>query len=258
MAEKPTIPQARSTWFAGICALAGFLVLDHTSAEVIPTSLDDSHFRALRDHSPFSRPLLLSETLVLSGRAWIDGRTVVTLIDTEDALSYSVSEIPNDRGWKLIDLTATQDIDTCIATVAVDGGEVIRIRYHEERVKSASQRMYFEAKKRAQLAAVNARRRSNSGGHGIPKERVEMLRQIDRNDLPEGYNPGAGSSREDSHNRHQAYVDRRMEGMSQQQRSRVGQLWLQKQAVDPGMPNRGVSFVKILEHVAENTPRNLQ
>ena len=40
--------------------------------------------------------------------------------------------------------------------------------------------------------------------------------------------------------------------MSGRQRGLVGQMWNQKQAVDPGMSNRRSSFVKIMEHVAGN------
>ena len=50
---------------------------------------------------------------------------------------------------------------------------------------------------------------------------------------------------------HQEYVDRRMRGLTREQRARVGQLWEEKKVIDPDMPNRGQSFVRILEHVAE-------
>ena len=119
--------------------LAGFVawaLLQHTAfseapASALPEAVDDNLFAALRDHSPFSRTLFLSESIVLSGRAWIDDRPVVTLIDTEEPRAFSVSEIPSETGWKLIELAGSQDIETCIATIAVEGGEVIRIRYNE-------------------------------------------------------------------------------------------------------------------------------
>ncbi|KKL51250.1 hypothetical protein LCGC14_2297350 [marine sediment metagenome] len=68
-----------------------------------------------------------------------------------------------------------------------------------------------------------------------------LLARIDRNDLPEGYEPA----------KHQQYVDRRMAGLSAEQRGRIGQLWKEKEKIDPDMSNRGASFVKILEYVAE-------
>ena len=71
---------------------------------------------------------------------------------------------------------------------------------------------------------------------------TELLSRIEANDLPKGYAPGS----------HQEYVDRRVAGLSEAQRARLGQLWQQKQRIDPNMPNRGASFVKILEYVAGN------
>jgi hypothetical protein len=73
-----------------------------------------------------------------------------------------------------------------------------------------------------------------------------------RDELPEGYNPGRGRSREESAKLHQSYVDRRMAGLTAQQKTRIGQLWAEKKQNDPDMENRGASFVQIMEHVAGN------
>jgi len=43
-----------------------------------------------------------------------------------------------------------------------------------------------------------------------------------------------------------------MAALSPEQRARIGQLWREKQRINPEMPNRGASFVKILEYVAAN------
>ena len=71
---------------------------------------------------------------------------------------------------------------------------------------------------------------------------AESLADIDRSDLPNGYDS----------RKHQEYVDRRMAGLSEAQRAQVGQLWKKKQRLDRNMPNRGESFVKIMEYVARN------
>ena len=71
---------------------------------------------------------------------------------------------------------------------------------------------------------------------------AELLARIDRNPLPKAYHPAT----------HQDYVDRRMAGLSDEQRARIGRLWKEKLKIDPDMPNRGASFVKIMEHVARN------
>ena len=71
---------------------------------------------------------------------------------------------------------------------------------------------------------------------------VNLLARIDTRSLPPGYNP----------QKHQDYVDRRMAGLSDAQRTQVGQLWREKQRIDPDMRNRGQSFVRIMEYVAGN------
>jgi hypothetical protein len=88
-----------------------------------------------------------------------------------------------------------------------------------------------------------------------PQERVSALRKIDQNELPKGYNPGSRSESGRIPSPAQTYVDNRLAGMSDRQRGLAGQPWNQKQAVDPGMSNRGAPFVKIMEHVAENEQR---
>jgi len=74
---------------------------------------------------------------------------------------------------------------------------------------------------------------------------AKLLARIDAGELPEGYEPA----------KHQEYVDRRMEGLTDQQRHRISQLWQEKQRIDPDMPNRGFSFVRIMTYVAEGETR---
>ena len=71
-----------------------------------------------------------------------------------------------------------------------------------------------------------------------------------REDLPDGYNPGKGRSREESAKLHQNYVDQRMARLSAAQKQQIKRLWDEKQRNDPNMKNRGASFVQIMEHVA--------
>jgi 3-keto-disaccharide hydrolase len=68
----------------------------------------------------------------------------------------------------------------------------------------------------------------------------ELLSRIDKSNLPEEYVPA----------KHQEYVDRRMATLSEEQQGKIGQLWKEKERLDPNMANRGHSFVKILEYVA--------
>lgn len=198
--------------------------------------------------------LNLSDTLVLSGIAKVDGFPVLTILDTEDGSSITVSNLANDRGWRMVEVDKPDNLEAATASISFSGGEIVRVRYDKERLKSTAQRKKFKKQARTQMAAAQARQDSGKG-HGVPQDRVNMLRKIDQAELPKAYNPGAGKNSEESHRLHQTYVDRRMAGMSPQQRGAVGMLWKQQTTVNPKMPNRGASFVRILEHVANHHPK---
>jgi len=83
-----------------------------------------------------------------------------------------------------------------------------------------------------------------NGGDLPNSPTAKLLSRIEASDLPQGYDPRT----------HQDYVDRRMAGLSEEQRARIGELWQAKQRLHPHMPNRGASFIKILEYVAEEGP----
>jgi hypothetical protein len=83
---------------------------------------------------------------------------------------------------------------------------------------------------------------SGKGGDLLNSPAAKLLSRIEANDLPKEYDPG----------RHQAYVDRRLAGLTVRQRARIGQLWALKRRIHPKMVNRGAEFVKIMEHVARN------
>lgn len=68
-----------------------------------------------------------------------------------------------------------------------------------------------------------------------------LLARIDARNLPEEYEPA----------KHQDYVDQHWPELSPEQVGRALQLWKVKKEIDPDMPNRGFSFVKILAYVAE-------
>ena len=75
-----------------------------------------------------------------------------------------------------------------------------------------------------------------------PSALEKLLTRIDENDLPKAYNV----------QKHQEYVDRRLAGLSEAQKARIAKLWADKRRVHPKMPNRGKSFVRIMEYVANS------
>jgi arylsulfatase A len=76
-------------------------------------------------------------------------------------------------------------------------------------------------------------------------ELEKLLSEVDEAALPAEYDP----------RNHQPYVDARMEALEPQQRGRVGRLWKEKRRLHPEMKNAGMSFVRILEFVADGEKR---
>lgn len=99
------------------------------------------------------------------------------------------------------------------------------------------------------LEGAEAPRKSASAarpGRPANSPNAKLLAKIDGNPLPEGYE-GA---------RHQPYVEAQMKKFSPEQRSQLGRLWAEKQRIDPNMPNKGQSFIRILAHVAGGEKKN--
>jgi hypothetical protein len=93
-----------------------------------------------------------------------------------------------------------------------------------------------------EMPRVRPREHRTASDESADSSVAELLARIDANDLPNAYVP----------QRHQDYVDRRMAELSETQRARIGRLWRDRERIDPDMPNRGFSFIKILEYIAEN------
>lgn len=87
-------------------------------------------FTALKT-SPFNRSVNLSESLVLTGMAYLNGKPMATLLDKESKKTYVVSEVPNASGWTLAEATPTTDLKRLQVKVNV-AGEVVTIRHDKE------------------------------------------------------------------------------------------------------------------------------
>ncbi len=99
--------------------------------------------------------------------------------------------------------------------------------------------------KKIEPGAVSAAPQPRAQAVAKPKRpkspHAELLAQIDAGELPKGYEP----------TNHQQYVDGRIGELSEEQRGRLAQLWKVREKLDPDMPNRGNSFVKIMSYVAK-------
>ncbi|NNE91355.1 MAG: hypothetical protein HKN23_06880 [Verrucomicrobiales bacterium] len=108
------------------------------SDAALPQTVTVEHFNALFEKSPFTRTLNLSDSLVLSGIADMNGERVATVIDSADGRTMAVSKTPNTEGWRLVQFERPDDLESAIASIALDGGEIVRVYYDKERVEQAS------------------------------------------------------------------------------------------------------------------------
>jgi len=144
----------RGLAFTLLLFLQGNFSLLRAGDAFFPEKIGDRHFLALIENSPFTRSLGLPGDLVLSGVAEVNGETVATLIDIMDGRSMAISRVPNHRGWKLVELERSDDLEVAKASVAVGNGEIIQVYYDKEKIQRASQLAAREARKRSLLIAV--------------------------------------------------------------------------------------------------------
>lgn len=97
----------------------------------LPTTFDPTVMTPLLENPPFTRSVNLSDSLILTGVAYVDGKPIATLLDKETKKNYVVSDQPNSHGWTLQEASKTTDVKKTQAKVVI-GGEVVSIRYDED------------------------------------------------------------------------------------------------------------------------------
>lgn len=100
----------------------------------LPAPFDPQSLESVIASSPFTRSVNLSDSLVLTGVAYIEGKPVATLFDKEKGQSLVVSEDPNPQGWTLAEATPVNNLTRAQAKIQI-GGEVVTIRYSNEDLK---------------------------------------------------------------------------------------------------------------------------
>ncbi len=120
---------------AGLLTTVGRLASDEAgdgeAASALPKPFDAARLSSLIENPPFTRSVNPSDSLVLSGLAFIDGKPVATLFNTETKESLVVSEIPNVKGWTLNEAPVTTDVTRAQAKISI-GGEIVSIRYNRD------------------------------------------------------------------------------------------------------------------------------
>ncbi|MCB1276098.1 hypothetical protein [Prosthecobacter sp.] len=115
----PTLPEVPAT---SPTAAAGPVDPD------LPQPFDPATLTAVVENSPFTRIVSISDSLVLTGMAYVDGKPVVTIYDKTNKQSLVVSDEPNLKGWKLVSAQPADKIDFAQAKIAI-GGESFSIRH---------------------------------------------------------------------------------------------------------------------------------
>lgn len=102
----------------------------------VPASVSEADFAALRTASPFLRSLDLSQSLILTGIAKIEGDLYATLLDRETKASHVVSRAANSQGWRMVAVAGDEaDLETVTAQIAMASGEVFAVRFDEQQLK---------------------------------------------------------------------------------------------------------------------------
>lgn len=94
----------------------------------LPQPFDPSTLGSIVENSPFTRIVSISDSLVLTGMAYVDGKPVVTIFDKNLKQSMVVTDDPNLKGWKLIEAQHAEKIDRAQAKISF-GGETFSIRH---------------------------------------------------------------------------------------------------------------------------------
>lgn len=98
---------------------------------VAPAPVSPEDFVALKGQSPFLRSLNLSDLLILTGIAEVGGERVATVMNKETKQTYVVSNQTNSQGWRMVEVKADGELETVAAKIAIEGGEVVTVRYAE-------------------------------------------------------------------------------------------------------------------------------
>jgi DNA gyrase/topoisomerase IV subunit B len=96
-----------------------------------PVSPDD--LTALITSSPFTRSLNLSDSLVLTGIAYDEGKPMVTLVNKETKETYFVTQDTNPQGMRLAEITPTIQLNRSQAKIMI-GTEIVTVRYSDQQL----------------------------------------------------------------------------------------------------------------------------
>lgn len=182
--RNPETPAAARGWFylsmnrtpaalALAFAFSSPLAAEDRSVSVAPASVAPEDFGPLRTQSPFLRSVNLSDSLILTGFAEVEDERVATIMNKETKETYVVSSKINSQGWRMVELKTDEDLEKVAAKVAVEGGEVVTIRYADWKAKPGESKPAAgpSTEPNGGPTAIMAARRPGFGGPGGPEGR---------------------------------------------------------------------------------------
>jgi hypothetical protein len=96
----------------------------------VPEPFDPNTAMHLLEKSPFTRALNLSESLLLTGVAYVDGKPVATIKDVTTNKHHLVSDVPNAMGWRLAGASPSSELSRAEVQIVV-GSEIVALHYSE-------------------------------------------------------------------------------------------------------------------------------
>lgn len=101
-----------------------------------PTQVTDKDFEHVKESSPFTRSLNLSDSLMLTAIMNVGETTTATVIDKETKELYVVSDKDNPQGWRMVGVEGDRnDLEKLTAKISIGGGEVVSVRFDETQLK---------------------------------------------------------------------------------------------------------------------------
>ncbi len=119
--------------FAACCLTASVRAVDMPPDPDLPQPFDPSAVLGMIKNPPFSRVVDYSDSLQLTGVAYVEGKPMATLVDKATKKRYVVSEEPNAQGWKLAQATMSNELHATEVKLLV-GEELVTFRYSQSQL----------------------------------------------------------------------------------------------------------------------------
>ncbi|NNE93428.1 MAG: hypothetical protein HKN23_17420 [Verrucomicrobiales bacterium] len=211
----------------------------------IPAPVTSRNFSELKENSPFVRNLNVSKSLILTGMARIENRTVATLLDLESRRSYTLfqGEVSGE-GWQLVEINGDlSDVETLTAKVKISGSDIVSIRYEKApEVKRVPTGVVVSTK------IGNGKPGGGTGPHGGPDPRVLTPDQL--NDAKNGARNIRGGFQADGYADNATIppeVVNKLSKLSVEQREKVNVKMYEYRNRGLGMPERQKIYNKLLD-----------